>query len=1255
MRDLCGGKWGRLLRGLGLAALLGMAGSSGAAQIHVTTGSDGAPADDGQCTLREAVLVAREFAPNDDCGPVSGGDDEIVFDVSTVNLTAGGMQFSTNVKLTGPVTINGAGNAGERLFLFASLGHLTLDHVTLSGFDASTSTGGVIDASLGDLTVLDCSFDNNKTQAYGGAIYFSGDTLTISDSTFTNNQAGLDGGALHFSPDVAVVITNTTFSGNTANRDGGAVYISGTGALATVTLTTLTFAGNTALGDGTSEVRGGGAIFNGGGDTSTSLILVEASTFSGNTAPNGRGGALINAPTAALSWPDVVNTPADLHQGGLYNCLFFQNSASGAGGVGNVNGLGGAIYNAGILTVLGSTFDQNRSFTSSGGAIAHLHGFGLEHDRLRVANSTFSGNQALNDGGAIANFDVNAKVLLLNSTLSGNTAVNSGGALSNANSAADAVQVGNSILANSLAGSNCGGLALADLGGNLQFPGSSCGASIQTADPQLLALTPNAPPIQPTMALGATSAALGLGVPSICSAAPIFDLDQRLLPRPQGPGNCDAGAFESPAPPPQPGYGSNPGPGSALASIATTVNVLGTTTFSVSETGNAQLNVTSVSITGGPELSIAPGSFQIPDGGAPVTVTVSCQSSSSGTFNGTVTVQHNAPGSPAQYTVQCTVDPAPAPGYGSVPGPGQSLLPITTTTGVTGSSSFLVQETGNATLNVTSVAMSPGDPAQLAVLPGSFSIPDGGVPVTVTVTCTSPSTGTFNGTVQVAHNAAGSPATYPVSCTVNNAPAPGYGSSPAPGQTLPINTVTNATGNTTLTVSETGNAQLNVTSVALLAGSAPELSVSQPPFSIPDGGAPVDVTVSCLSASTGTFNGTLRVQHNAAGSPADYPVTCNVGPASAPGYGSNPAPGTPLAAVSTIPGTPATRTFTVSETGNATLVVSSVTVSGGPALTVGPGSFSIPDGSPAVTVTVQCQSASVGVYSGTVTVTHNAAGSPATYPVSCTVHPAGTHGDLNQDGTPDLVYRSQTTGAMSVWIMSGVNIVQQTTTTPASLADLGWQLQGTADLNGDGHTDLIWRHALSGKNVVWYMNQTTRTGGVFLNPDTLADPNWQIAGTGQFNGDGKWDLLWRNSFSGRNVVWTMDGVNRLTGQFTTPDTQPPDWQVAGTGDFDGDQKTDILWQRASDGFMTVWYMDGTQRTGQADITPQLAASAQPWWRISAVEDFDGNGRPDLVFRNSTSGRIAIWFMDATGVTRQSGAFSSPQNLPPLDLKIVGPR
>ena len=37
-----------------------------------------------------------------------------------------------------------------------------------------------------------------------------------------------------------------------------------------------------------------------------------------------------------------------------------------------------------------------------------------------------------------------------------------------------------------------------------------------------------------------------------------------------------------------------------------------------------------------------------------------------------------------------------------------------------------------------------------------------------------------------------------------------------------------------------------------------------------------------------------------------------------------------------------------------------------------------------------------------------------------------------------------------------------------------------------------------------------------------ADPNWRVSHTGDYNGDGKADLLWRN-LDGSITVWLMNG------------------------------------------------------------------------------------------------------------------------------------
>jgi hypothetical protein len=51
--------------------------------------------------------------------------------------------------------------------------------------------------------------------------------------------------------------------------------------------------------------------------------------------------------------------------------------------------------------------------------------------------------------------------------------------------------------------------------------------------------------------------------------------------------------------------------------------------------------------------------------------------------------------------------------------------------------------------------------------------------------------------------------------------------------------------------------------------------------------------------------------------------------------------------------------------------------------------------------------------------------------------------------------------------------------------------------------------------------------GAYL--DTQNDMTWSIAGVGDFNADGNQDILWRNTSTGANYVWYMDGVTHLSG------------------------------------------------------------------------------------------------------------------------------
>jgi FG-GAP repeat len=52
-----------------------------------------------------------------------------------------------------------------------------------------------------------------------------------------------------------------------------------------------------------------------------------------------------------------------------------------------------------------------------------------------------------------------------------------------------------------------------------------------------------------------------------------------------------------------------------------------------------------------------------------------------------------------------------------------------------------------------------------------------------------------------------------------------------------------------------------------------------------------------------------------------------------------------------------------------------------------------------------------------------------------------------------------------------------------------------------------------------------------------------MAGTGDFNNDGNSDLIWRNGSAGQNAVWLMNGTNLSSGVFLN-DTSDPNWKIS---------------------------------------------------------------------------------------------------------------
>jgi len=196
-----------------------------------------------------------------------------------------------------------------------------------------------------------------------------------------------------------------------------------------------------------------------------------------------------------------------------------------------------------------------------------------------------------------------------------------------------------------------------------------------------------------------------------------------------------------------------------------------------------------------------------------------------------------------------------------------------------------------------------------------------------------------------------------------------------------------------------------------------------------------------------------------------------------------------------------------------------------------------------------------------------------------------------------------------------------------SVTDASWKIVGTGDFNGDTQTDILWRNSSTGYDAVWFMNGTTVMGYEFL--PGVADTNWQIVGTGDFNGDGKTDILWRNVATGENAVWFIYSMSDIGYVYLVGANL--NWQIVGTGDFNKDGRIDILWRNSTTGENAVWVIYSMSNIGFVYLDGMNLN-----WQIVGTGDFNKDGRIDILWRNSTTGENAVWFMN--GTTLVGGSF-----------------
>lgn len=322
----------------------------------------------------------------------------------------------------------------------ANEGTVTLTSGALEG---RTENAGIINLDPG-ASISNVTIEQGDANPSAALIAVEADRTTLNGGMATGENATASVAGVAVDTNKNVMITSVDFKNNTFTADRNYPIIGAVtanlDAEQSLTITGSTFANNTVALTGTGSSGGsGGAAVSVKGQGENSQLTILDSTFSGNKAEGaaGQGGAIYNAGTLTVSGGEFTGNEAGKYGGAIAGDVEGQGSLNitNATFTGNTSGAGGAIalWSDSIKDAadhaITARFEGNTA-ERKGGAIVFL----ANHSGDKTVNASISGeflnNSAGESGGAI--HSERATLTITDATFTGNHATQQGGAIYNA-------------------------------------------------------------------------------------------------------------------------------------------------------------------------------------------------------------------------------------------------------------------------------------------------------------------------------------------------------------------------------------------------------------------------------------------------------------------------------------------------------------------------------------------------------------------------------------------------------------------------------------------------------------------------------------------------------------------------------------------------------------------------------------------------------------------------------------------------------